>query len=57
VECSEAFRIARSAHPSAVKVGKHEASPAYDGGADDDMEFWDAWALLGDVGAGPARGV
>lgn len=54
--CRDAFRIARNAHPTAVNQCEPEGSRAYDALADDDLDLWDAWAVLGDVGAGPAKG-
>jgi hypothetical protein len=56
LECREAFRVARNAHPTTVDRGEPERSTDHDARADDDMDLWDAWAVLGDVGARPARG-
>ncbi len=51
--CSEAFALARDAHPSAggTPIPTEVDAPA---GADD-MDMWDAWSRLGDVGGRPER--
>lgn len=40
-ECAEAFALARRAHPTTALAVVPDA---------DDIDMWDAWALLGDVG-------
>ena len=47
-ECAEAFALARRAHPTTARAVVMAA---------DDMDMWDAWSLLGDVGGRPLRAV
>ena len=47
-ECAEAFAVAKLAHPSAATPTPADA---------DDLELWDAWSLLGDIGDRALRGV
>ena len=53
--CVEAFSLARAAHPASGHSLPRAAGENATGTAPADMEFWDAWALLGDVGADPRR--
>ncbi len=48
-ECSEAFDLARRPHPSDA-FGEPSVR-----GVDDDLDLWDAWSLLGDVGGRAVR--
>lgn len=57
-ECTEAFALARRAHPAtlgtridASRAASHALSVV------DDVDLWDEWALLGDVGGRVAQGV
>jgi hypothetical protein len=45
-ECSYAVAAARAVHPSATPRG----APSVNRRPVDDMDLWDAWALLGDPG-------
>ena len=53
--CVEAFSLAKAAHPASESSLPAAAGDDATGTAPADMEFWDAWALLGDVGADPRR--
>ena len=52
-ECAEAFALARRAHPATVSAlipfGLDPTEPT----VSDDVDLWDAWSLLGDVGGRP----
>ena len=49
LDCAEAFALARAAHPSSGG-GPPDAA---DRRLVDDLDVWDAWALLGDPGHRP----
>ncbi|MGH9229577.1 MAG: hypothetical protein ACRD07_12800 [Acidimicrobiales bacterium] len=45
-DCSEAFAVARAVHPSSTPGHGQAAGRRLA----DDLDLWDAWALLGDAG-------
>lgn len=50
-QCREAFRVAMALHPAASAAPRSPERPVlYEAGGADDIDLWDAWSLLGDVG-------
>ncbi len=49
--CVEAFALARAAHPASGGPLAPSAPGDTTASVDTDLEFWDAWALLGEAGA------
>jgi predicted amidophosphoribosyltransferase len=49
--CADAFSLARAAHPTSKRPLPPATRDDTNVLAATDMEFWDAWALLGDAGA------
>ena len=45
-DCSEALAVARAAHPASGTGAGREGGQRLA----DDLDLWDAWALLGDAG-------
>jgi len=55
-DCFECFALARRVHPSAgLPAQAPRRRPSAEVDVAHDMDLWDAWALLGDVGDSKGR--
>lgn len=55
--CREAFGVVSALHPAAVFRSRRPDGPVVDDlRLGDDIDLWDAWSLLGDVGDRRGRG-
>jgi len=55
--CREAFGVVSALHPAAIAAPRRPEGPAIDDlRLGDDIDLWDAWSLLGDVGDRRGRG-
>ena len=54
--CADAFSLARAAHPASSRLLAPATGDDTNVLAATDIDFWDAWALLGDAGAHLQRG-
>jgi len=55
-DCFDSFTSARSVHPSAgLPMLAPQCRSSVEVAVAHDLDLWDAWALLGDVGDGQGR--